>query len=216
MSWTRQKSGRPEAHDLDMNTQDLSSAYGDTERTMSRPALIGTFVYSLTIGWMIVLARYVLLYGTSPQHVARYGHESQSTWFEGAGWDHALAFRSWHAPIGGIECCPGVVSRGRSVIEAEHELSHAARGLIQVRSPRMQQKITQIKEPRKRRKPPPLETPKHPELAGLYKRLPYATAVLREAQKSAIEKPSEKASQRVAELEQMLQTIIARINQIID
>ena len=79
----------------------------------------------------------------------------------------------------------------------------------------MQGKSTATKESRKRRKPATVEAPKNPELAALYKRLPYATAVTREAQKLAIEKPSEKASKRSAELEQMLQTIIARINQII-
>ena len=60
-----------------------------------------------------------------------------------------------------------------------------------------------------------LATVRNPELAGLYKRLPYATAVAREAKKAAIEKPSEKASEKSAELDRLVGTIIRRINKIL-
>jgi hypothetical protein len=53
------------------HTQDLSSAYGDQDHTVSWPALIRIISYSLTIGWIRALARY----GTSPQTVAAYGSE---------------------------------------------------------------------------------------------------------------------------------------------
>jgi hypothetical protein len=64
-------------HDLAMNTQDLSGAYGDHDDNVSWFALIGIVIYSLTIGWVAVLIRCILLYGTSPQSVAAHRQESR-------------------------------------------------------------------------------------------------------------------------------------------
>lgn len=40
---------------------DLSSAYGDRDETLSWPALILVILYSLTVGWILVLAHSIIL-----------------------------------------------------------------------------------------------------------------------------------------------------------
>jgi hypothetical protein len=81
----------------------------------------------------------------------------------------------------------------------------------QIGSLSMQGKSVRTAVPKGRK----LATVKNPELAALYRRLPYATALSREAKKAAIEKPSEKASEKSAELDQLVGTIIRRINKIL-
>lgn len=47
--------------------QDLSSAYGDQDDTLSWPGLLLVILYTLTIGWVRVLAHSVWLWATSPR-----------------------------------------------------------------------------------------------------------------------------------------------------
>jgi hypothetical protein len=54
------------------------------------------------------------------------------------------------------------------------------------------------------------------QLLKLYKQLPYAIRAAREAQTMATERPSPQADQRLRELDQLLVTILARINEILD
>ena len=43
---------------------DLSGAYGDRDETLSWPAFIGVILYSVTIGWIVALARFIRLWVT--------------------------------------------------------------------------------------------------------------------------------------------------------
>jgi len=54
--------------------QDLSSAYGDRDDTLSWAALIIVIVYSLTVGWIWVLVRLIRLWVTSPRWARRATH----------------------------------------------------------------------------------------------------------------------------------------------
>ena len=53
------------------------------------------------------------------------------------------------------------------------------------------------------------------ELAMLYKRLPYATVAARAAQKLAREMPTEGASRKFMELDQLVGELIGRINKLL-
>jgi hypothetical protein len=54
--------------------QDVSGAYGDRDETLSWPALILVIGYSLTIGWIRVLARCIALYVKSAAHTTGHRH----------------------------------------------------------------------------------------------------------------------------------------------
>jgi hypothetical protein len=57
--------------------QDLSGAYGDRDETLSRPGLMLVIAYSLTIGWIWILARFIWLWATAPRwspHVTYAAH----------------------------------------------------------------------------------------------------------------------------------------------
>jgi hypothetical protein len=54
------------------------------------------------------------------------------------------------------------------------------------------------------------------QLLKLYKQLPYAMRALREAQTMAAARPSAEADRKLRELDQLVETILARINEILD
>ena len=62
------------AKSKEVHEQDLSSAYGDRDETLGWPALIIVTVYSLTIGWIWVLARFIWLWIKSPRWALRATH----------------------------------------------------------------------------------------------------------------------------------------------
>jgi hypothetical protein len=68
---------RFQMHDGDMkhaDKQDLSSAYGDRDDMLSWPALILVISYSLTIGWIRLLARGISLHMKSRAYTTGYRH----------------------------------------------------------------------------------------------------------------------------------------------